>query len=99
MANEQEKLLAVFGLRMRQLMFLCDSLKKQNAELLEEVKQKDQTIKSLEDQAKELNSQYSNLKFAKALQAGNGDEERIKAKQRLAKLVRDVDKCIALLKK
>jgi len=99
MANEQEKLLADFELRMRQLMFLCDSLKKQNETLQEELKRRDQKIESLESLQNDLNIQYNNLKFAKTMQSGGSNEEAQKAKERLSKLVRDIDKCIALLKK
>lgn len=97
MAEKQDKLLADFELRMRQLMFLCDSLKAQNAALKDEVQKKDNTIKSLNDDLQQLKTQYDNLKFVKAFSSGSNEEAQ-NAKQRLSKLVRDVDKCIALLK-
>lgn len=97
MTNKQEKLLADFELRMRQLLFLCDSLKKQNVALQEELKMKNQRIEFLDANVKQLKTQYDNLQFVKTLSSGN--EEEVKAaKQRLSKLVRDVDKCIALLR-
>ena len=97
MAEEQNKLLADFELRMRQLMFLCDSLKAQNAALKEEVQRKDNTITLLSSDLQQLKTQYDNLKFAKAFSSGSNEEAQ-NAKQRLSKLVKDVDKCIALLK-
>lgn len=97
MADSHEKLLAEFEDRMRQLIALCDLLKRQNAALREEVNQKDKFIQSLTEEGKQLKTQYDNLKFAKAYSSGNKDEMQ-SAKQRLSKLVRDVDKCIALLK-
>lgn len=97
MSEKQEKLFAEFELRMRQLMFLCDSLKKQNAALREELQTKNALIDSLSVDVQQLKKQYEDLKFAKAISSGNR-EEVLSAKQRLSKLVRDVDKCIALLK-
>jgi len=97
MSEKQEKLFAEFELRMRQLMFLCDSLKKQNAALREELNTKKVLIESLNSDIRQLKKQYDDLKFAKAVSSGN-KEEILSAKQRLSRLVRDVDKCIALLK-
>lgn len=97
MAEKQDKLLADLELRMRQLMFLCDSLKAQNAALKDEVQRKDKTIKSLNDDLQQLKTQYDNLKFVKAFSSGSNEEVQ-NAKKRLSKLVKDVDKCIALLK-
>jgi len=97
MTNKQEKLLADFELRMRQLIYLCDSLKEQNAALRAELKQKELIVESLNDEVSQLKIQYDNLKFAKAFESGNSEEMQ-DAKQRLSRLVRDVDKCIALLK-
>ena len=97
MTNKHEKLLADFEIRMRQLMYLCDSLKEQNAVLRAELEQKGTEINSLNAEVNRLKLQYDNLKFAKSFQSGNSEEMQ-KAKQRLSRLVRDVDKCIALLK-
>lgn len=97
MAEKQDKLLAEFELRMRQLMFLCDSLKRQNAALKDELQNKNNVINSLNSDFEQLKKQYDNLKFAKAFTSDNNEEVQ-SARQRLSKLVRDVDKCIALLK-
>lgn len=78
-------------------MFLCDSLKEQNIALREEVKAKNAAIDSLNTDVEKLRKQYDNLKFVKAFSSSNKEEVQ-GAKQRLSKLVRDVDKCIALLK-
>lgn len=97
MSERQKKLFEEFELRMRQLMFLCDSLKEQNIALREEVKAKNAAIDSLNTDVEKLRKQYDNLKFVKAFSSSNKEEVQ-GAKQRLSKLVRDVDKCIALLK-
>lgn len=97
MAEKDEKLLAEFELRMRQLMFFCDSLKSENIRLKQEIVEKDAVIESLTEQAEQLKNRYDNLKFAKSFSSSDSDEIH-KAKKRLSKLVRDVDKCIAMLK-
>lgn len=97
MTDEQEKLLSEFQVRIRQLMLYCDKLKSENNKLWAQLQEKDMDIKSLNEEIQLSNIKYDNLKMARALslQDGQGVE---KAKARLVKLVRDVDKCIAMLK-
>ena len=59
------------------------------------VDQKDAALKELQMKNEELQKQYDNLKLAKIISVSDSDLDN--AKKRLAKLVRDVDKCIALL--
>lgn len=97
MTDEQEKLLTEFQVRIRQLMLFCDKLKADNAKLSTQLEEKDAKIKELGEEVQLLNIKYENLKVARAfsLQGGQGAEL---AKTRLAKLVREVDKCISMLK-
>ncbi|GAB6120772.1 hypothetical protein [Dysgonomonas termitidis] len=96
MTENDEKLLAEFEIRMRQLMYLCDRLKEENALLKQELAQRSVTIEGLTSEAEELKRKYDNLKFVKSFSSENKDT--LQAKKRLSKLVRDVDKCIAMLK-
>jgi phage shock protein A len=97
MTKNDEKLLAEFEIRMRQLMYLCDMLKEENTQIRQELEQKNAAIAALSSEIEGLKTKYDNLKFAKSFSSGN-EEERDKAKKRLSKLVRDVDKCITMLK-
>lgn len=97
MTKNDEKLLAEFEIRMRQLMYLCDMLKDENTRMRQQLEQKEATIASLSSEVEELKNKYDNLKFAKSFSSDNVDE-REQAKKRLSKLVRDVDKCITMLK-
>ncbi len=97
MIEKSEKLLAEFEQRMRQLMYLCDSLKEENILLKQDLARKDTKIEALTSDIEMLKSRYDNLKFAKSFSSGNKDE-MLAAKSRLSKLVRDVDKCISILK-
>lgn len=97
MTKNDEKLLAEFEVRMRQLMYLCDMLKEENSRMKQELEQKNTAMEVISLEFKELKAKYDNLKFVKSFSSEN-EEERIKAKKRLSKLVRDVDKCITMLK-
>lgn len=97
MTENDEKLLAEFELRMRQLMYLCDTLKDENSQLKQQLAQKNMEVEGLSSQLGELKAKYDNLKFARSFSSGSL-EEKEQARKRLSKLVRDVDKCITMLK-
>jgi len=96
MSDENNKLLVDLEVRIKQLMFLCDSLKEENVRLKKEIqsrqKQIDETVKDLQ----QLKTRYDGLKIARTITAASVDVET--AKLKLSKLVREVDKCINLLK-
>lgn len=95
MKEEERKLLSTFEARLRQLMYLHDELKRENTglkQLLEE--QKEENNKILND-LKRLETEYANLKTGTTISLNGGDVRETKL--RLSKLVREVDKCIALL--
>lgn len=95
MTNDQKKVLTDFEARVRQLMFMCEDLKRENAELKEQLTAKSELYQSALVEIKELHTKYDNLKIARVISVKH--EEIKTAKQRLSKLVREVDKCIALL--
>lgn len=97
MMDKDERLLADLEVRMRQLMYYCDSLKEENARLMKEIEQREDAVFSLTEEIDKLKLSYSNLKFAKSF-SSESSEDRDEAKRRLSKLVRDVDKCISILK-
>lgn len=96
MTSEEEKTIRLLETRTRQLILKFMQLKEDNEELLEELVRKDSELEEVKKQNKQLEANYANLKMAKMLEVG--DKDITAAKQRIAKLVRDVDKCIALLK-
>ncbi len=97
MADKHEKLLSELEFRMRQLMYLCDSLKEENQELKVQLEEKKREVVRANSELEQLNSKFANLKFANTL-AGVDLEDVVKTKKRLSKLVQDVEKCISLLK-
>ena len=76
-------------------MFLFDELKQENADLKLILAQKDEEIKQMEQSRKELEARYTDLKMARTISLYDKDIKD--TKQRLTSLVREVDKCIALL--
>lgn len=97
MTEKHEKLLSDLEFRMRQLMYLCDSLKEESQELKLRLEEKDREILNMKTDMEQLNLKYKNLKFANALTGKNADDVEM-TKKRLSKLVQDVEKCISLLK-
>ncbi|MBM6757849.1 hypothetical protein [Bacteroides mediterraneensis] len=95
MTEEDKKLLHTFEGKLRQLLFLHEGLEKENLSLRKELDAKNAEINELKDSLKELETKYINLKNARILSINDNDLRD--TKQRLAKLVREVDKCIALL--
>ena len=96
MTPEEEKTIRLLETRTRQLILKFTQLKEDNEELLEELVRKDSELQEIKKQNKLLEANCANLKMAKMLEVG--DKDIAAARQRIAKLVRDVDKCIALLK-
>lgn len=92
---QSEKVLANFQTRVRQMILRFQELKKENAELFTMIEESEQRIKQLEAQLAAKERDYESLKMARMMQISNGDLEG--AKDRLARLIRDVNKCIAVL--
>ena len=69
--------------------------KKENTELYAMVDERDEEIASLKAQLSEAQNNYTLLKMAKMLEITDGDMET--TQKRIAKLIRDVNKCITLL--
>ena len=95
MTEEDRKLIGSFEGKLRHFMFLFEELKQENADLKLLLRQKEEEIKLLEQSRKELEARYTDLKMARTISLYDKDIKD--TKQRLTSLVREVDKCIALL--
>lgn len=96
MTSEESQLVKLLETRVRELILRNQELRSQNAQLWQQVTADDARIQTLEKENKQLAAQYADLKTARMLQLSDNDTRN--AKQRMAKLVRDIDKCIAILK-
>lgn len=91
--NEQK--LAVFETRVRQMLLRFQELKEENEDLQACVKKNMQDIQQLKDRLAQADNDYNALKMARMVEITDKDLEGAKA--RLTKLIRDVNKCIAIL--
>lgn len=96
MTAEEDKAIRLLETRTRQLILKFQQQKEENEQLLNELVSKDDELQALKKNFNELEANYKNLKMAKMLELG--DKDVAQAKQRINHLVREVDKCIALLK-
>lgn len=86
----------IFQTRVRQLILQYQQVKKENEELYAMVEDNENRIKQLEGELASEQQNYKALKTARMLEVSGQDVES--AKEILAKLIRDVDKCINLLR-
>ena len=93
--ESNEKTLNTFATRVRQMILQYAELKKENDELYALVDQREQEIKQLQEELSQAETDYNSLKMAKMLEVTDGDMES--AQKRVAKLIREVNKCITLL--
>ena len=93
--TQNEKALATFETRVRQMLLRFQELKKENQELTEMLSKNEEEINNLKAQLSQQENDYQSLKMARMIQISDGDLEGAKA--RLQKLIRDVNKCIAVL--
>ena len=93
--NANEKILNTFATRVRQMILQYETVKKEHDELYTLVDQREQEIKQLQEELSQAQADYNSLKMAKMLEVMDGDMET--AQKRVAKLIRDVNKCITLL--
>jgi predicted nucleic acid-binding Zn-ribbon protein len=90
-----EKTLAAFETRVRQMILRFQQLKKENEDLYAEVEKGQQELDLVCKKLEQQQSDYQSLKMAKMIEITDGDLSG--AKDRLAKLIREVNKCIAIL--
>jgi predicted RNase H-like nuclease (RuvC/YqgF family) len=93
--DQNEQTLALFTTRVRQMILQYKDMKKENSDLYAMVDERDARIKELEAQLTQARNDYNSLKMAKMIEISDADMEG--AQKRLAKLIRDVNKCITLL--
>ena len=90
-----EKTLTTFETRLRQMILRFQQLKKENEDLYGMVEKSEQELAQLREKLEQQQNDYQSLKMAKMIEITDGDLEGAKA--RLSKLIREVNKCIALL--
>ncbi len=90
-----EKTLATFETRLRQMLLRFQELKKENKELYAVMEENEQKMAQLRAKLEQQQNDYDSLKMAKMIEITDGN--LTDAKERLSRLIRDVNKCIAIL--
>ena len=71
-------------------------LQQQLEQLQKQLQQREDEILELQVRNEELEQQYAHLKMAKYIDMADNDEKEMRS--RINRMVRDIDKCIAMLK-
>lgn len=95
MTEDERHRVQQFEARVRQLLLQYQTLQKVNKELNETVSQKEEEIAQLQQELSQSQSDYQTLKLAKMIEISDGDIKE--TRQRISRLVREVNKCIGLL--
>jgi archaellum component FlaC len=77
------------------MILLFKQLKQENLDLRAEIEKGQQEINDLQAKLTQANNDFNSLKMAKMMQITDGDLEDAKA--RVQKMIRNVNKCIAIL--
>lgn len=93
--TQSEKLLSTFQTRVRQMILRYQEVKKENKELYAMMVEQEERIRQLEEQLTQMQKDYQTLKMARMMTIVDKDLEG--AKERVARMIRDVNKCIAVL--
>lgn len=93
--SADEKTINTFAMRVRQMILEFGRVKQENAELYAMVDERDAQIKELQERLSQAERDYNSLKMAKMMTISDADMES--TQKRIAKLIRDVNKCITLL--
>lgn len=97
MAVEQGVILDHLKHNIEKVFNLYERLKTENAELLKEKNKLKKALKDKESELEFISNKYNKLKLAKSILASTGDKHDAKIK--INSIVREIDKCIALLNK
>jgi vacuolar-type H+-ATPase subunit D/Vma8 len=95
MTDLEKNLLIEFKGKVKQMIAKHEKLKQEKDQLLGKIGNLEETNQQLHQENRALEQKYENLKLGKMLVAS--DDGNKDAKNRIQKLVREIDKCIALL--
>lgn len=95
MTNQHDELIKAFEAKLHSLVSEYESLKSQNISLREELDRKHNELMHAHKDILEIQKNYDQLRLARYLTVSS-KEQKI-SKQYINKLVREIDKCLALL--
>lgn len=95
MTNKYDELIDAFEIKLRKLIEKYEELQLQNATLKAELERKQDDLMHAHQEVLELRKNSNHLKIA--LSMNGSEQERIESKQRINKMVGEIDKCLTLL--
>jgi hypothetical protein len=95
MTNRYEELINAFEIKLRKLISEYILLKEENSLLKAELDRKQTDLMLAHQEILELRKNYDHLQIAKNL--GSTDAQKAESRQQITKMVREIDKCLALL--
>lgn len=93
--NHYSELMYAFEKKLRKLMTAYNALKKENEHLKSELHREKENVIHSHSELVELRKKNEHLTIANQLSGSN--EEKIQVKKQIDQMVREIDKCIALL--
>lgn len=95
MTHEEEQTLHTFETRVRQLLLQYGKLREENAKLQETCANLEQRLATAQEAKRQAELDLESLKIAKMMAISN--EDLAAAKRHIEKLIRKVDRCLALM--
>lgn len=83
-------------MRLRQLLQRHKALQKECAQVKQELQQQKCLVGELREQIHELEEKYAHLKMAKYIDMADDDSKKMRG--RITQMVRDIDKCISMIR-
>ena len=96
MESKHDEILSSLRQRIKSVISLYEDQKNKNIELRNKNKALGNRIEELENKLEDLDKKYEHLKIAKVLSSVPGDDVHA-TKLQVNRIVREIDKCIALL--
>jgi len=93
--NPSEKTLTNFETRVRQMILQFQQLKRENGRLQAQINEQAREVDELKSKLSQAESDYRSLQMARMLEISDGNLDE--AKERLSRMIRQVNKCIAIL--
>jgi len=95
--TEQEAIVNLLDEKIKKLISIHEELKIDNQQLMAEKSELNHVISLKENEIMELRNKYEQLRLAKLLVSGSEDIHS--AKLKVNRIVREIDRCVALLNK
>jgi uncharacterized membrane protein YjjP (DUF1212 family) len=91
----QDEVIFSLGENIERVLLVAEALKESNLQLKQQVDELSEAVHVRDMEIEDLQSKFQNLKFTKTVVASSEDIRSVKL--RINRMVREIDKCIALL--